>query len=203
MTTDIKLDLFHTETLKLKRIHPEAVLPTKAHSGDIGYDMVATHVEYDAEYGYFIYHTGWAAETNYGVGALLLARSSIRDKDALIPNGLGLIDTCIYRGEMCFTFRPTTDVFVVSQMAAMEGWIKMAWYRKILWGSYRNYFEQVHQYNIDHIMNWAPYAPGERIGQLVVFNHPDVKIEVVDELSDSDRGEGGYGSTGDSQLVLD
>lgn len=41
-----------------------------------------------------------------------------------------------------------------------------------------------------------PYKEGDRIAQLIVIPIPKVVIEVVDELSESDRGEGGHGSTG-------
>jgi dUTP pyrophosphatase len=37
---------------------------------------------------------------------------------------------------------------------------------------------------------------GARIGQLIVLNRPRVKFELVDELSESARAEGGFGSTG-------
>jgi len=40
------------------------------------------------------------------------------------------------------------------------------------------------------------YNVGERIGQLIVLPIPYVNIEVVSELDDSERGEGGYGSSG-------
>lgn len=40
-------------------------------------------------------------------------------------------------------------------------------------------------------------APGERIAQLVLLPYGVVDcFEVVDELEDTDRGEGGFGSTG-------
>lgn len=41
-----------------------------------------------------------------------------------------------------------------------------------------------------------PYKPGDRICQLIVMPIPDVETTWADELSESDRGEGGYGSTG-------
>ncbi len=43
-----------------------------------------------------------------------------------------------------------------------------------------------------------PYAVkrGDRIAQMVIAKLPAVEIAVVDELSDSTRGEGGFGSTG-------
>lgn len=40
------------------------------------------------------------------------------------------------------------------------------------------------------------YEIGERICQMVIMKLPDVDMVEVDELSDSDRGEGGFGSTG-------
>ncbi len=39
-------------------------------------------------------------------------------------------------------------------------------------------------------------APGDRIAQLVVVALPTVSPRFVDELPDSSRGEGGFGSTG-------
>lgn len=40
------------------------------------------------------------------------------------------------------------------------------------------------------------YKIGERIAQLIIIPYPEVTFEEVDELSDSDRGTGGYGSSG-------
>jgi dUTP pyrophosphatase len=40
------------------------------------------------------------------------------------------------------------------------------------------------------------YKIGERIGQLVIVPIPKIELEQVEELNESDRGEGGYGSTG-------
>lgn len=39
------------------------------------------------------------------------------------------------------------------------------------------------------------YQVGERALQLVIIPIPKVELKVVEELSDSDRGEGGFGST--------
>ncbi len=38
--------------------------------------------------------------------------------------------------------------------------------------------------------------PDERIAQMVISKYEKAKIEVVTELSDTQRGEGGFGSTG-------
>lgn len=37
---------------------------------------------------------------------------------------------------------------------------------------------------------------GERIGQLILIEKPELELEVVDELPDTERGENGFGSTG-------
>ena len=42
----------------------------------------------------------------------------------------------------------------------------------------------------------VPYLPGDRIGQLLIVPIPAVEFMEVDELSETERGEGGYGSTG-------
>lgn len=38
--------------------------------------------------------------------------------------------------------------------------------------------------------------PNQRLFQLVAMNGAPITLEIVDELSDSSRGEGGFGSTG-------
>ena len=40
------------------------------------------------------------------------------------------------------------------------------------------------------------YDIGDRIGQLIIIPIPDIEFVEADELSDSDRGTGGYGSSG-------
>lgn len=44
--------------------------------------------------------------------------------------------------------------------------------------------------------NSERYVVGERVGQMMILPIPTMEFEEVDELSDSDRGEGGFGSTG-------
>jgi dUTP pyrophosphatase len=42
----------------------------------------------------------------------------------------------------------------------------------------------------------SEYNIGDRVGQLVVVPIPSIDLHLVSELSDTDRGEGGFGSTG-------
>ena len=44
------------------------------------------------------------------------------------------------------------------------------------------------------------YKPGEKFAQLLILPVPEVTFEEAFELSDSERGEGGYGSTGDASV---
>lgn len=40
------------------------------------------------------------------------------------------------------------------------------------------------------------YEPSDRIGQLIILPYPKVEFELVDELDNTERGSGGFGSTG-------
>jgi len=40
------------------------------------------------------------------------------------------------------------------------------------------------------------YQPGEKIGQLIIMPYPTIHLQEVEELSNTDRGNGGFGSTG-------
>lgn len=43
---------------------------------------------------------------------------------------------------------------------------------------------------------YKPYEVGDKVAQLIIMLYPKIKFIEVDELSDSDRGENGHGSTG-------
>ena len=40
------------------------------------------------------------------------------------------------------------------------------------------------------------YVDGDRVGQLIIIPIPQIELEEVSELTDTDRGAGGFGSTG-------
>jgi len=40
------------------------------------------------------------------------------------------------------------------------------------------------------------YEIGDRVGQLIIMPYPKIEFEEVEKLTQTDRGEGGYGSTG-------
>lgn len=43
---------------------------------------------------------------------------------------------------------------------------------------------------------FAPYEIGNRVGQLIIMPYPHVSFIEVEELSKTERGEGGHGSSG-------
>ena len=50
-------------------------------------------------------------------------------------------------------------------------------------------------YSVDHLFD-CPCEVGDRIGQLVIVPIPKVEYGEAEELSETARGAGGYGSTG-------
>ena len=43
---------------------------------------------------------------------------------------------------------------------------------------------------------YSIYNVGDRIGQIIIIPYPQIEFEEVEELSETDRGTGGFGSTG-------
>lgn len=146
-------------TVKIKKLHPDAVIPTYAKHGDAGMDLTAVSKEYDG-YGNVVYGTGIAMEIPNGYVGLLFPRSSNSKKDLILTNSVGVLDSG-YRGEIMFKFK-----FSFSEIERSGQYSPM-------------------QYNI-----------GDRIGQLIIIPYPQVQFKEVEELSESERGAGGYGSTG-------
>ena len=158
--------------IKFKKLDENAVIPSYAHYGDVGMDMTAIDLEYDVEHDCYIYHTGIAMESEYGFGAFLFPRSSNCKTEAYLTNHVGIGDSAIYRGEIQFRFKNRNP------------------YRKSFWECITR------KVNVKRALKFAPYEVGDRVGQMVVLPYPMVESKVVDELSDSVRGSGGFGSTG-------
>ncbi len=137
--------------LKIKKLNPEAKLPSYAHAGDVGLDMFSLE-DYILKPGERrIFFVGWALEFPLGYAAI------VKDKGSLPKNGgihtMGGVYDAGYRGE----------------------------------------------YNVNLInLGHEPYEikKGDKISQLVIFPVVIADIEEVEELSDSSRGEGRFGSTG-------
>lgn len=178
--------------IKLKKLHEDAVIPSYAHDGDVGMDLTAISMEYDAENDMYVYHTGISIETDKHYGILLFPRSSNRKTDAYLCNHVGVVDSAIYRGEiiLCFKNRDSIEITALREMlshlrtlSSMDNIIKEC--------------DNAHDNVINNPEAYAPYEVGNRIAQMVVIPYPTVNINVVDELSTTERNDNGFGSSGD------
>lgn len=140
--------------VKIKKLNPNAIIPTYAKPGDAGMDLTAISCEFDAETGNYIYGTGLAMEIPEGYYGSIVPRSSIRKTEAIMQNSPGTIDSG-YRGEVMCTFK-----------------------------------------NRDKDGNTAPFKVGDRIAQIIIKAYPEITFVECEELSQTERGEGGHGSTG-------
>lgn len=136
----------------IKKLHPNAVIPTYSKKGDAGMDLVATEI-INEEAFQITYGLGIALEIPEGFVGLIFPRSSIRKYDLSLTNCVGVIDSG-YRGELQATFRKEKGV------ASKK------------------------------------YEVGDRIAQIMIIPHPEVTFIETDELNNTERGDGGFGSTG-------
>ena len=74
-----------------------------AKQGDAGIDLTATSKSYD-EFGNVVYGTNRAFEIPEGYVGLLFPRSSNANKDLILSNSVGVLDSG-YRGEVMFKFK--------------------------------------------------------------------------------------------------
>lgn len=188
-------------TVKFKKLHPDAVIPSYAHDGDVCMDLTAISVEYDKEKDMYIYHTGLAFESDFNIGQFLYVRSSNRKTDAYLCNHVGIADSAIYRGEIMLCFKNRTSledrIFIESSKSFFQGLINYGVENDGILMSMGDRNKTEFDMRIKDPLDFAPYKVGDRVAQMVFINYPTVKLIEVDELSDSSRGSGAFGSTGD------
>ena len=141
--------------VKIKKLSPEAIIPTYAKQGDAGMDMVATKI-INETLDSITYGTDIAIEIPEGFVGLVFPRSSIRKTHLHLSNSVGVIDSG-YRGEIQATFKKVQGI----SNNALDN-----------------------------------YKVGDRIMQIMIIPHPPIQFEEVEELNNTERGEGGFGSTG-------
>ena len=168
----------------LKKLDERAVIPTYAHYGDVGMDLTAIDVEYDADKDMYIYHTGLAFASDFNIGQYLFLRSSNCKTECYLCNHVGVIDCAIYRGEIQLRMKLRDSI---EPMALVEMF-------KSGYGSYEEAL--IDMKNRAKNLEFAPYKVGDRVAQMVFLQYPTVNIEVVDELNETVRGDGGFGSSG-------
>lgn len=155
--------------VNIKRLHKDAVIPSYAKHGDAGMDLTATSKSYD-EHGNVVYGTGLAFEIPFGHVGYVFPRSSNAKKDLLLSNSVGVIDNG-YRGEVMFKFKPNP-----------HGYSKNPDYNHLI--------------ELAEYLEPNDYKVGDRIGQIIIMPIPHIEFNEVDTLEDSERGQGGFGSSG-------
>ncbi|NJL70411.1 MAG: hypothetical protein HC888_01775 [Candidatus Competibacteraceae bacterium] len=174
--------------LKVTKLDPNAIIPTQANNTDAGHDVYALDdgefLLGTAEAGYpplvgharipyVQYRTGIAVEPPAGYHVELFPRSSVSKTDLVLANSIGLIDEG-FRGEILLRFKIVPLVNKPLNLSDVE-------------------FDELDEYLRK---NCNLYGRGDRIGQLVLRKTEHYKIEEVETLSTTERGEGGFGSSG-------
>ena len=142
-------------TIRVKKLHPKAILPTYGSAEAAGADLYAClDAEVTIQPGeVFWVPTGIALEVPKGCAGLVYARSSMGAKRGLAPaNKVGVVDSD-YRGEV----------------------------KVVL---------------LNHSKVPQTLQPGERVAQFVITPVLQPVYEEVEELTNTGRGSGGFGSTG-------
>ena len=145
-----------------------------AKEGDAGIDLTATSKWYD-EHGNVCFGTNRAFEIPKGYVGLLFPRSSNSKQQLLLSNSVGVIDSG-YRGEVMLKFKSSASSFSLKSL-------------------FKLIFNQDAKITIINNVKTS-YNVGERIGQIIILPYPQIEFEEAEELSETERNTGGYGSTG-------
>jgi len=133
--------------IKIKKLHPGAVIPKYSFKGDAGMDIVAINKR--EEKNFVEYGTGLAFEIPENYVLLVFPRSSVSKKDLILANCVGVLDSG-YRGELLIRFKKTGE---------------------------------------------EEYEVGERVAQIIILPYPKIEFKEVEELSKTQRGKRGFGSS--------
>jgi dUTP pyrophosphatase len=157
--------------IRFKKLVEEAQTPFKAIEVDAGFDLVAISMKETIDY--IEYHTGIAVEIPEGYVGLIFPRSSVTKYDLMLKNCVGIIDSS-YRGELVCRFHETKEHL---DYVELEN---------------NGLVVHTHQPRIKKNI----YEVGERVAQIVFLELPKITLVEALELSDTQRGTGGFGSTG-------
>ena len=149
-------------TLKIKKVHENAVIPSYAKPGDAGMDLTAVSAEFKEPRKIKV-DFGIQMEIPEGHVGLIFPRSSVQKTFCRLSNCVGVIDSG-YRGNVMAVF----DILDVCPSGKDE---ELAAAEKL-------------------------YGAGQRCAQIIVMPYPHVNVVESDELSETVRGAGGFGSSG-------
>lgn len=181
------------------------ILPKYGKDNDACMDIYPICVELDEKKDRLIYHTGLAfqlpigAAPNYIDGRIqptatemeIRPRSNLTKSNWYIPNAPGTLDFG-YRGELLIIFKNRTNSDILHLLQIISNNITME-------NNAREIFDDV-LFKLKEDVNTLPYnCDGkDRCAQIIIRARHEITWEEVpfEELTTSDRGVGGFGSTG-------
>ena len=178
----------------------EPVLPTYGTEGDACMDVYPIYLEADNVRDRFIYHTGLA----FAIGDAVVSeekkipnemelrpRSNITKSDWYIPNSPATLDYG-YRGELLVIFKNRTDFKIVQLLEILI--------KNIVLPPNENYGAKKLLTDLRSSIALPPYKCDgkDRCCQLLIRGSERIEWDEVsfDELGTTERGAGGFGSTG-------
>ncbi|MNN17751.1 Deoxyuridine 5'-triphosphate nucleotidohydrolase [compost metagenome] len=163
--------------VKIKRLHPDAVIPQYATGLAAGFDLVAVEDVTIVPGETAKVPLGLAFEIPAGYVMIVCMRSGIALKTKLRqPNGIGVIDAD-YRGEVAMMFDNISEDRWSNAARRLDNRYDESTRDKCPPGSYI-------------------IRAGDRVAQAFVLPYPRVNFTEVAELSETERGAGGFGSSG-------
>lgn len=180
-----------------------AFMPAKAHEwdhgipGDAGYDVKVLSVETTRIAPIAGSHIGWVrvkidtgvhVEPTRGFRIMAVPNSRVTKTGFSLPNSPGTIDAN-YRGSIKFVYLYPFNVWkgIEEVMPQHTGGLLPAIPRRVV----------VEKSDYENVKSYAEsfWAPGTVCGQLIVVPDYDSRLEVVESLTETSRGDGGFGST--------
>jgi dUTP pyrophosphatase len=186
--------------VNIKRLHPDAVIPKYAKPGDAGFDLVAIGDVIIEPGETALVKTGLAFEISEGYELQIRPRSGVSLKTKLRVQ-LGTVDSG-YRGEIgvivdniaCSTYEyenygdgPVVEIVRHNALHTIDG---------------------TGDSPLGNVLTEHTYPVGtyiirknDRIAQGVLSAGPTATFTEVDSLDETERGDGGFGSTGTDVVV--
>ncbi len=161
-------------TLKFKKLNDRAIIPHFASTKAACFDLTANRIEINPRGDKAKIYFGLAAEIPEGYQLEISPRSSFCHKDWVMQNSPGQVDSD-YKGELMMFLQAIPISISDTIWGDLVGSILV--YPKL------------------------PYQVGERVAQCKLVKVEQYTIEETQELSTSERGEGGFGSTGKSTPI--
>ena len=161
--------------VRFKRLHPDAVVPFKKYPEDFCYDVVATSEQEIAP-------NVW----KYGIGLAFEIQG--KPEDLVVENEFGKELLRIPQDRkvnVSLDLRPRSSIYKTGMVLSNSVGTIDELYR----GEVSAVFYPVFTY-------MPRYRVGDRIGQIKLGFTLPIEFEEVEELGETARGDGGYGSTG-------